>query len=194
MAANKRRKLDALAESKSEISLVTLILSRIDISADVSAFAARKQIRVAHEKGPEAPFKTDQTPIISEEGQLFNSGSILGSSIAIHKFEGGIGQKLDQGSEDDRADSENISDNQEEDDRLTEVISRYCNFSFQLNPITLTRSRRKSREAGHLHPSNQSWTHFTTVNLSKDNAEQLKDGSLRVRIAPGEVRIIQRPK
>ena len=48
MAANKRRKLDALAESKSEISLVTLILSRIDISADVSAFAARKQIRVAH--------------------------------------------------------------------------------------------------------------------------------------------------
>jgi hypothetical protein len=125
---------------------------------------------------------------------LFNSGSILGSGLAIQKFEGGIGKELDQASEDDGAEAENISDNHEEDDGLTEVISRYGDSSFQLGPVRLTRSRRKSREAGHFHPSNQSWTHLTTVNLGKGNAERLKDGSLQIRIAPGEVRIIQRTK
>jgi hypothetical protein len=35
---------------------------------------------------------------------------------------------------------------------------------------------------------------LTTVNLGKGNAERLKDGSLQIRIAPGEVRIIQRTK
>jgi hypothetical protein len=169
-------------------------LSLIDISSDISAFAARKQLQVAHdayENGPETNFKTDATHVISEEGQLFNSGSILGSGVAIQRFEGVIGWELDQKSEDGRVEAENISDNQEEDDEFTSVISKCDDSSFQPSPVRLIRSRRKSREVGHLHPSNQSWTHFTTINLSKDNAERLKDGSLRVRIAPGEVCIIQ---
>jgi len=169
----------------------------IDISSDISAFAARKRFQVSHdasEDGPETTSNLEKTPVVSEEGQSFNSGSILGSVVAIQKFGGGIGQELEEGSEEDGAEAETISNNHEEDEGLKEGITRYGDSSFQLSLARLTRSRRKSREAGHFHPSNQSWTHLTTVNLSKGNAERLNDGSLRVKIAPGEVRIIQRPK
>jgi hypothetical protein len=103
--------------------------------SDISAFAARKQLQVAydaHENGPDTTFKTNESLVNSEERPLFNSASILGSGIATQIFEGGVGQELDQSSEDDGVEGGSISDHHEEDDGFVETASKYvishCNL------------------------------------------------------------------
>lgn len=73
----------------------------------------------------------------SAEGPLFNSSSILSSGVSTQKFQGGIGQKLDRNSEDDRAEAGNISNSDEDDDGLTEIASTYVDFPLQRGTVRL---------------------------------------------------------
>lgn len=95
--------------------------------SDISAFAARKQLQVAHdahESGSETTLRTYESPVNSGERYLFNSSSILSSGISAQKFDGGISQEFGQNSEHDGKEAGNLSDSDEDDEDLTEVTSK----------------------------------------------------------------------